>query len=126
MKKILIVSFLLFTTNSVFSQDKITISKINITGNQVTEKEIILREVLLIPGESYGNLQIKELISKSKENLVNLKLFNFIEIKEDVNGNNMSITIKVIERWYFWVFPIFELSNRNFNSWWKELKKKKL
>tara|TARA_B100000902_G_C27320019_1_gene923764 strand:- start:1090 stop:2475 length:1386 start_codon:yes stop_codon:yes gene_type:complete len=122
MKKILIVSFLLFTTNSIFSQNKITISNINIAGNKVTEKEIILREVLLIAGESYEKSQIKELISKSKENLVNLKLFNFIEIKENLTGNNMSITIKVIERWYFWVFPIFELSNRNFNSWWKELK----
>ena len=59
-------------------------------------------------------------IEKSKENLINLKLFNFVTINKTENKDSTEITIDVIEKWYIWPFPVFEISERNFNTWWKE------
>ena len=61
-------------------------------------------------------------IKESKQNLVNLSLFNFVEISEEIQAENAKIIIEVTERWYFWPFPILEISERNFNSWWNEFK----
>ena len=49
-------------------------------------------------------------------------LFNFTDISIEENDNRADIFIEVVERWYIWPYPIFELSERNFNMWWNEFK----
>ena len=102
------------------SQNIITISNIKITGNKVTKEDIILRELEFSKNSSFSSINLKQKIEESKQNLVNLKLFNFIEIKPIIRGDDIEITIDVIERWYLWPYPILEISERNFNSWWDE------
>lgn len=62
---------------------------------------------------------LAEKLSKSRENLLNTSLFNFVTIDTiRTDTVKMNIQITLIERWYLWPAPIFELADRNFNVWW--------
>jgi hypothetical protein len=118
MKKLSLIFFLFFSSTFVFSQSETTILNVEILGNNKTKKEIILREVTFQKNENYNQDILKEKIKESTENLNNLKLFNFLEITQ----NEGNIYIEVTEKWYFWPYPVFEISERNFNTWWDEFK----
>ena len=113
---------LLFISLSIYSQDLITISNIIITGNNITHQDIILRELIFSKNNSFPKIDLTEKIEDSKENLINLKLFNFVEIEHVILEDKAEITINLTERWYIWPYPVFEISERNFNSWWENFK----
>ena len=118
MKKILF--FLIFLAQ--LAQAQITVSNIILSGNTKTQNEIIIRELSFAINETYTVFDLDKRIKKSKENLVNLKLFNFVTINKINNTDSVEIIIEVIEKWYIWPYPVFEISERNFNTWWKEFK----
>jgi hypothetical protein len=116
MKKI--IFFFLFTTPLV--QAQITVSSIVLSGNVKTQNDIIIRELSIKINTSYTFNNLEKRIEESKENLVNLNLFNFVNINKTEENDSTAIIIEVIEKWYIWPYPIFEISERNFNTWWKE------
>ena len=116
MKKIIF----LFLFLSQVAQAQITVSTIVLSGNTKTQNDIIIRELSFEKKVSYATGDLDKRIEKSKENLINLKLFNFVTINKTENKDSTEITIDVIEKWYIWPFPVFEISERNFNTWWKE------
>jgi len=101
------------------------IDSIYIEGNKKTKNEIILREILFQIGDTISESNYHNKIKKSIDNLSNTSLFNFVFIDTLGDSNFKTVRIKVVERWYLWPFPIFELSERNFNTWWanKDLNK---
>ncbi|MAW21139.1 MAG: hypothetical protein CMD16_01935 [Flavobacteriales bacterium] len=117
MKNFLVV-LILFYYCCAFGQNHITINNIQVKGNIITKYEVIERELSFNKGESYSVPILEKKMQESTENLQNLELFNFINIQRDKN----TILITVIERWYFWPYPIIEISERNFNTWWNEFK----
>ena len=123
MRKYLICFITTFVFYQGFTQEKIIIDNIIIAGNNITKQEIILRELTFKKGEGLSQKQIEEKIKQSKENLTNLSLFNFVDIKSAARNAKADIIIDVVERWYIWPYPILELSERNFNVWWNEFKK---
>ncbi|MCE1201918.1 MAG: BamA/TamA family outer membrane protein [Bacteroidia bacterium] len=91
-------------------------------GNRVTREHIILREMEFMPGDTLSLAEYCQRSRKSRQNLLNKALFNFVEIDTlPVPGQpfQKDVIINVVERWYVWPFPIFELAERNFNSWWE-------
>ncbi|HIG33102.1 MAG TPA: hypothetical protein EYQ09_06695 [Flavobacteriales bacterium] len=118
MKTLVFLIVLLFFTQVAMAQ--ITITSITLNGNLKTQNDIILRELSFEENKSYSNDDLTKRIEKSKENLVNLKLFNFVEINKNEIQGSAQITVDVIERWYILPYPIFEISERNFNAWWEE------
>ena len=88
-----------------------TISSILINGNNKTKKEIILRELELKIDSAYNQGELKAKVLKSKNNLTNLKLFNFVDIKSLEKNQNIEIHINVIEKWYIW--PYLHLNYRS-------------
>mgnify|MGYP006124334187 CR=1 FL=1 len=122
MKKYLVLVLMLFCYCFVFSQKHITISSITINGNKITKEDIVLREIVVNKNSTFSATDLEQKIKESKENLINLKLFNFVKISYKLIGDKAEITIDVTERWYFWPYPVFEISERNFNTWWQEFK----
>ncbi len=101
--------------------DTLTIGKIIFEGNKVTKERIVSRELEFTSGERLPGKLLESKVKKSRQNLLNRSLFNFVEItciQNDTSGLT-DIQIHVTERWYIWPLPIFELADRNFSVWWK-------
>ncbi len=96
-----------------------------IEGNKKTKDRIIMREVTIELGDSlfWGNLQAG--MDQSRNNIMNLRLFNFVEVEPiQIDNDHVIVLITVQERWYIYPVPIFEIAQTNFNTWWetKELR----
>ena len=116
MKKL--IFFFLFLTQ--LAQAQITVSKIVLSGNTKTQNDIVIRELSFEKNGNYTIVDLDKRIEESKKNLINLNLFNFVTINNTENKDSTEITIEVIEKWYIWPYPVFEISERNFNTWWEE------
>lgn len=97
----------------------VIINSISITGNKVTKPYILLRELNFSKGDTLDAALLPEKIQKSRENLLNTSLFNFVNVDiAYLDSSRINIIINVTERWYTWPVPIFEIAERNFNTWW--------
>jgi len=100
------------------------IDSIKLSGNKVTKDKIIFRELTFSQGDSIPAYQLVEVFSRSRENLLNTSLFNFATFEDSIISegdiSHININIDFVERWYIWPFPIFEISDRNLNSWWQD------
>lgn len=107
-------------TETIWREDYVIIGEINITGNKVTKRHIIIREITLHPNDTVGKPELQKKLKSAKENILNTSLFNFVTLDTVTAGNNrVNILVTVAERWYTWPVPIFEIQERNFNEWWK-------
>jgi outer membrane protein assembly factor BamA len=117
--KLLLSVFLLSPFCSLATSDDtstVFIKEILIIGNKKTKSSIILRELPFSRNDTVNNLD--SVLVRCKENLMNIGLFNFVDInyiKED--PTTVIVYISVSERWYLWPMPVFELADRNFNEW---------
>lgn len=100
-----------------FSQSLI-VNSIKIEGNKKTRPIVIERELPFKSGDTLKVENLKEILKKGKENILNTSLFNFADIDtSNVTIYTVDINIKVTERWYFWPIPIFEQASRNVNTY---------
>lgn len=122
--KILTVGFMLCQALVIPAQDlldiaddRLVIDSILIRGNKVTKEPIIQRELLFQVGDTLLKMELLSIFQKSKENLLNTSLFNFVYFDATHNpGNRINVHIAVTERWYIWPVPILEYAERNFST----------
>ena len=99
-----------------FSQSLI-VNNIKIEGNKRTRAMIIERELPFKTGDTLKIENLKEVLQKSKDNILNTSLFNFTEVDTvNTTNNTTNVIIRVTERWYFWPIPIFEQASTNVNA----------
>jgi outer membrane protein assembly factor BamA len=99
------------------------IQNIYFEGNKITRERILLREVMFSPGDTLSAYELEELLEKSRKNLMNTQLFNFVSTSINIEENTATgtnILFTLTERWYIWPWPIIEFADRNFNTWWQE------
>lgn len=121
---ILMVGFMLGHSTAAHAQDhliieddKLIIGDILIQGNLVTKEAIILRELVFNKGDTILKMDLLPALQRSKENLLNLTLFNFVHFDATHHpGSRINIHISITERWYIWPVPIFEYADRNFGN----------
>ena len=103
--------------------ESLPIRSIEIKGNNQTNSFVIKRELLFEEGSSYVyNEFFVELVNQSQSRILNLNLFNKVEINKFIDSVNhyevcIKIVIHVVEKWYHWPLPFVEFSDRNFNVW---------
>jgi len=119
--QIILLFILLVVSATSFAQEgsKLTIGSITIEGDKITHKPIILREIEFAEGDVMTEKELDEKIKKSRQNLLNRSLFNFVTISKDYKQDVCNILVSVVERWYIWPVPIVEYADRNFNVWWE-------
>jgi outer membrane protein assembly factor BamA len=94
------------------------IANIVILGTKRTHDEVIYREITFAPGDTVKNLDAE--IQRSKFNIINTLLFNYVDIKSvPIDSVFTEVVIVLKERWYIWPFPIFKFADPNFNTWWR-------
>lgn len=113
-------SFSTNDTNKTKDNNPLIIKEISIRGNNKTKEEYILRELEININDSISINSLNSIIDRLKSNLLKTGLFNFVNIKTKTQNNNLTLSIKVEERWYIWPYPILEYAHRNFPAWLKE------
>ena len=99
---------------------KYIIGDIDLSGNRVTKRIIVIRELTFKEGDTVSVDELDLLFEKSRENLLKTSLFNFVYIDAVPGRNNLlDIDIKLEERWYTWPEIHFNHADRNFSAWWK-------
>lgn len=94
------------------------INNITISGNNKTKSRIILRELPFKAGDTISQPDLDAALLQSKNNLLNTLLFIFVRIDTiPFFEHRIDIHIDVKERWYIFPVPIFEIAERNFNTW---------
>jgi len=127
-KHIAALLFVLVIFKPVISQvtdtipgDKLLIQAIIIEGNKITKDNILLRELLFSKGDTIDKMQLIPVFGRSRDNLLNLSLFNFVSLDaKHYPGNRIDVIIEVQERWYIWPNLIFEHGERNLSTFLKE------
>ncbi|MFN8153912.1 MAG: POTRA domain-containing protein [Bacteroidia bacterium] len=122
---LLLIAFLFISSVSAAQQllDSIRlqpsiIDQIVITGNRRTREYIVNRELTFHVGDTLQMYILESAIEQSRQNLMNIALFNFVDIKYFQGLNNhVVIHINLTERWYLWPSPVFEIADRNFTEW---------
>lgn len=123
----LLLLFLLFSLNATGQEllDSLRlqpsiIDQIIITGNRKTREYIIRRELTFQEGDTLQQYILESALERSRQNLMNIALFNFVDIKYfQGQAYRVVVHINVTERWYLWPSPVFEIADRNFNEWWQ-------
>lgn len=95
------------------------ISGMLVEGNKQTKERIILRELTFREGDTVDTKDLYERLARSRQNLLNLGLFNTVALLPTFLGpHEVFITITVNERWYWWPQPMIRFADPNFNTWW--------
>ncbi len=73
----------------------------------------------VVAGQYYEKEFLQAQLQRSRQNLMNTALFNFVDVKQTEDKNSVAVEFKVTERWYIWPSPLFEYVDPNFNTWLK-------
>jgi outer membrane protein assembly factor BamA len=90
------------------------VQNIVISGNDVTDENVILRELLV----KVGDIPDSDKLEESKQRLMNLYLFNRVEMNlypQDEDG--VILFIEVTEQLYFYPVPILTIRERDWSKW---------
>ncbi len=98
----------------------VKVQSIHISGNYHTKPWIIQYEIPFKEGDALSIDEIPELTRKTRENLINMRLFSKVSIQNEREGQYIRFQIEVRELWYLYPGLIFELADRNINTWWQE------
>lgn len=119
---------------------QIKISEYKITGNKLTKDWYIIRELDFKIGDTLStqeagknlDLELKRFIPGdsselhlrliySRENIINTNLFLTVDLSiEQISTDQYRLLIDVVERHYWWLFPVVKLNAPNFNEWLRD------
>ncbi|MCE1165369.1 MAG: BamA/TamA family outer membrane protein [Bacteroidetes bacterium] len=78
------------------------VSEIKLTGNEITDDEIILREMETKRGDVFSS----RILSEDENRIKNLGIFSNAEIKPELSDNNkVRVNVNVKEKWYIYPMP---------------------
>lgn len=103
--------------NAGSSVKKITLHRIIIEGNKVTRGAIILREISIHTGDMISVDSIAAFTLQNKLRLFNLGVFNEVDQRTVMIGDELDWYISVKERWYIVPTLILQFADRNINTW---------
>lgn len=124
MKRLATLAIALLVFVSAQSQERAEVAEIVVDGNSTTKESVILRELEVNIGDTLSFSELENKIQKSKENILNKGIFNFVDseyevIHSDNDVKQVRINISVTERWNIWPTPKLNFADRNFNVWWQ-------
>jgi hypothetical protein len=115
----LLVLIIAFLTFNVIGQDSFVLSSIEISGNKITKKRIVLREVSFYVQDTILFADTASHILNTENNLQNTSLFNFNKVTFVDTLGAWVARINLQERWYLWPQIVIKFQDRNFSEWWK-------
>ncbi len=96
------------------------IRRLEMVGNYKTKPWIIRYEIPFEEGDTLLSQKFPTLLSKAKKNLINTRLFSSVRIDTVSRHEMVDVKVTVRELWYLYPGLIFELADRNINTWWTD------
>ncbi len=106
------------------AQEKVIVKDILFIGLKHTKVNVVLRELDFKINDSIDLTNLSSIIDRNEKRLLSTGLFNLCDInikKWNELDNSITFLIEVKENLYIYPAPIFELADRNFNVWVKEM-----
>ncbi len=100
------------------AHQQLIVKQIVIEGNSQTRRQVMLRELSIHEGDAVTEDSIGALTEQIKLRLFNMQLFNEVEQRTEITGNELRWYIKVRERWFIIPTVTVQFADRNFNTWW--------
>lgn len=98
-------------------EQSLVIGQIQVSGNETTRLQVILKELPFRSGDTIASDELMRLVELGRQNLLKTSLFNFVYVNTQSDSlSTVDVSIRVEERWYWWVFPIIEPADRNVAS----------
>jgi len=105
------------------SSGLITVGHIAISGNKKTKAAIILREIPFNPEDKLTLSELVEKFEVARRQLMNTTLFQSVVVAlKNTDGDRVSVSVAVKERWYLFPVPYLKPVDRNLNQWIVEQK----
>lgn len=99
---------------------KLKVTAIHIIGNKKTKNYIIQREIPFKEGDSLIISQLLDTLEQTRYQVYNINLFSEVEVTPVIiSAHELAVNVKVVEKWYVYPTPQFQLIDRNINDWWK-------
>lgn len=98
----------------------VQIDTIIIAGNFKTKPQVILQQLEFKQGIQFDFKEVEHRKRISRENLINLNLFNqiILSLKEIKNSKGHYVLgVEVTEKWYLWPVPFVEFADRSIYQW---------
>lgn len=101
------------------SSIKLKVTAIHLIGNKKTKNYIILRELPFKDGDSLNISNLLDTLKQARYQVYNINLFSEVEVTPVIkSAHELEINVKVLEKWFVYPTPQFQLADRNFNVWW--------
>ena len=116
--------YLLFLLPFLSTAQTVTVDSISIIGNKKTKPHVVLRELNFKLGDTLNLDDMTERFAENRLLLLNTGIFRVADFNVknwDTESKKAHIELTVIETLPILPVPIFELADRNFNVWWKEM-----
>ncbi|WP_064196076.1 MULTISPECIES: BamA/TamA family outer membrane protein [Emticicia] len=105
----------------VFASDSLVVHQIKVIGNLRTKEKIIFRDMAIKQGDKLVKDKLSEALEADQKKIINTNLFVTVKLtSQELEDNQVDITVEVKERLYLVVLPVFYLADRNLNEWWYE------
>jgi outer membrane protein assembly factor BamA len=106
------------------AQTKIYIVNVETQGLELTKENVVLNELDFKIGDSLDMVNLATILERNEKRLLSTGLFTLANInikKWNEVTNKVEILLSLKENWYIYPAPIFELADRSFNVWIKEM-----
>jgi outer membrane protein assembly factor BamA len=117
------ISIFILFNSAVIAQGYFVVNQVHISGNKKTKLRIISRELDINQGDTLYLQQIDQRFKENEKRILSTGLFTNVTINVknwDTSTRFADVELQLIENWYIYPAPIFELADRNFNVWWND------
>jgi len=112
LKRLFLISSCMVTLLFADGFNGLTVSKVIVNGNRVTERDVIVREMLLEEGGVYSD----SLRIVSERRIHSLFLFNNVEIIPVPDNQQVALLVNVTERLFLYPFPVLNVEDRDWEK----------
>ena len=106
------------STESPVTQNFLIVEEIKIEGAKKTKPYLITREIPFKKGDTIFLNQLSDELHRARIQVYNLNLFSEVFIEPfQIVGNRVHIRVNLLEKWFIYLTPQFQLVDRNFTEW---------
>lgn len=123
-RQIFVVFLMLLSNLMAAQQEYFIVDAVIYDGNKKTAQRVIDNELDVLPGDTIYVNQLNIRLLENEKRLLSTGLFTIVDIEVKnwrLGQQKADILISLQENWYIYPSLVFDLADRNFNVWWKEM-----